>query len=251
MNHTIESCAVILDVGKIKIVIVGVYRPHTDDIFNFSNTLEIMLMSSNISGCTVFLCGDLNINLANLRCENIVHFKSLLHSLHFIPLITKPTRFSPIDNIEPTILDHIWTNNIYPCKPGIILFDVSDHCPTFFHASLPSYTKSSASELHKIVFRPFNENRLEKLKSDLCDTNWDILLENIDINLACSNFSEYLDKLYCKNFPLQQKIISNKRLNNPWITTPVKRLINLKSDYYKMFRAGQITKQQNIQLKTG
>ena len=195
------------------------------------------------------MCGDLNINLTNFQSEEVSRFNSCLFSFHFVPLITKPTRFDPgSNNATPSTLDHIWINNIYPSKAGIILYDVSDHCPTFLQLFLPFINKNSENELHKISFRPFSEAKLENLKLKLRNTNWDLLL-NDNVDRSCNTFMEYIDQNYCKCFPLKHKYISNKRIEKPWITTPVKHLINEKSNYYKRMRAGLISKETNNVFK--
>ena len=46
------------------------------------------------------------------------------HSNSLIPLINKPTRNA---NNNPSILDHIWTNQLYDKFNGIFLLDITDH----------------------------------------------------------------------------------------------------------------------------
>ena len=41
----------------------------------------------------IILAGDININLLNQQCLAVETFITNLQSLHFIPVITKPTRF--------------------------------------------------------------------------------------------------------------------------------------------------------------
>ena len=60
-----------------------------------------------------------------------------MQTFYFIPIILKPTRFR--DGHQPSLLDQIWTNkppSEYEC--GIVLFDQTDHLPTFF--ALPIIT---------------------------------------------------------------------------------------------------------------
>ena len=50
------------------------------------------------------------------------------HSNPLIPLINKPT--SNASN-NPTIIDHIWTNQLYDTFNGIFLLDITDRYPIF------------------------------------------------------------------------------------------------------------------------
>lgn len=249
-NETIESCAVCIEIGGAKVIIIGIYRPHTDNISNFNHVLENLLGHEILNSCKVFILGDFNLNLSNQQSEPVLNFQSLLSSLHYIPFITKPTRFDHSRaNSVPSLLDQIWINDIFSSIPGIILYDVSDHLPSFIHVNLPFINNATSPDRHKITFRPFSDTNLQNLKQNLAETNWDLLFDNLNPNLACSTFLDHLDKLYCKNFPIKHKFISTKRLNNPWITKSIKCLINLKSNFYKMFRTGHITKAQNNILK--
>ena len=83
----------------------------------------------------------------------------------------------------------------------------------------------------------------------LVTTNWDTLLNDSDVESACDSFTNYLNKQYCRYFPAKTKYLSDKRVNNPWLTSSIKSLINQKSNYFKMYRMGIISKQTNNQMK--
>ena len=91
-NKTIEVCTVELSFADIKVILIGIYWPHSDTIENFSSHLENFLSSSQISGKFCILMGDLNICILRDEPANNNFFK-LLFSLHYSPLITKVTRF--------------------------------------------------------------------------------------------------------------------------------------------------------------
>ena len=69
------------------------------------------------------IVGDLNINLLDpTATEN--DFINNRHSNSLIPLINKPTRNA---NNNPSILDNIWSNQLYDTFNGICLLDITDH----------------------------------------------------------------------------------------------------------------------------
>ena len=247
-DETIESCAVQLVSRGIRMIIIGIYRPPSGNIMDFITALEFLLININLDTNFVILAGDLNINLTNVNCENFLLLSSTLSSMHFLPLITKPTRFSPGDfDSTPTTLDHIWVNSSFQSKSGIIYYDVTDHMPCFYHCKLP--TDIHSTDKIKIQTRPFTEQNLQNFIYELTMINWDNLLDYNDIDLSLNAFMHHLNQIYVRNFPMKTKFLSYKRMNNPWITPNVKHLINKKSEHFNLYRRGLITKQTNNQFK--
>lgn len=136
-NETIESCVVRLQCGIEKWILFAIYRPHSDSVDNFNRQLQVMMNHELLRNQKVILMGDLNINLLVQGCVHIDSFVSNLQSLHYLPAITKPTRFPSDINQQPSLLDHIWINSLSHFTSGILCSDVTDHCPTFI-----SYSKS-------------------------------------------------------------------------------------------------------------
>ena len=48
---------------------------------------------------------------------------------------------------------------------------------------------------------------------------------------------------------MKTKIINEKRKNNPWVTPLTLEKIKLKSDYYKLYKSGRISKEENNHFK--
>ena len=97
------------------VIIIGVYRPQDKSkIPEFTIKLNQILSSTSQSD-HVFIVGNLNINLPDpIAMEN--DFINKCHSNSFIPLTNKPTRNA---HNNPSILDHIWTNQLYGTFNGI------------------------------------------------------------------------------------------------------------------------------------
>ena len=125
-NYEISVVKVSLS-NNCTIIIIGVYRPpDKSKIPQFTIKLNEILSSTSQSD-HVFIVGNLNINLLDpTAIEN--DFINNCHSNALIPLINKPTR-NVINN--PSILDHIWSNQLYDRFNDIFLLDITDHYPIF------------------------------------------------------------------------------------------------------------------------
>ena len=243
-----EICVVDLVFQKLNFTIIAVYRPNQGCKQNFILELNNVLNSINIESRVVSVVGDFNLNLNDLENADVIEFTSLLHSKCFISMIDKPTRFpSGSLSSNPSILDMIWTNSLNASMSGILDFDTTDHLPTFFTLDIPIV--DPVTDKIKIQTRPYSDQCLEKFCVELSNINWNDILDYNDLESCVQIFLEMINSLYCNCFPLKTKFISPKRYQNKWITPDVKRLINLKSESFRNYRRGLITKEENNRLK--
>ena len=252
-NETIESCVLELKYDSNVVVLIGIYRPHTDSVSNFLAALEGIVMDSVVRNAThIFIAGDFNINVCDQPSTDAENYSNLLYSLNFLPIITRPTRFANNSvSVSSSNLDHIWTNKLSNFLSGIVLLDITDHLPCFYSLNLNLFS----SNLSKIIIktRPYSNSNLERLKNELSNTNWDLICNlsetPFDVHYSCKNFTNHLDTLYQKYFPLKTKHISEKRKNNPWLNADLKKLINKKSEAYKKFKLGLISREENNSIR--
>ena len=251
-DPNIETCTaqlVLKNDSRMEHIVVGVYRPPTGSVENFIDTLELILSNPLLTNKIICLTGDMNVDITG-GGGSVNSYLSMLNSLNFIPAVTKPTRFPAESHLmhNASTLDHIFINKITPFTSSIFLYDISDHCGTSINFRLfESETENII--LKKISFRPFSLNNFNKLQTKLKDTDWNFIASIEDVNQQYSAFSNYLNTLYRSCFPLKIKYISGKRSSKPWITDQTMEKIRKKSDYYKMFKNGLISKQQNNSFK--
>ena len=169
-----------------------------------------------------------------------------MQSFHFLPGIYKPTRFSNLPNVNPSALDHIWSNTLTNYVCGIISLDITDHLPVF--VSYPGKFNNDSDEKIKISFRNHNEKYASLFYSKIHEFNWHSLFSN-DVSIFTNNFLKTTNHLYCNTFPLCTKFISKKRLSKPWMNNYLLNLIKLKSEYFKSYRRGLISVDENNRLK--
>ena len=106
-TNSVESIVVKFKNEDENFYIIGIYRPHTGTIHNFITSLtEIFSQIPDLNRNKVLITGDFNINLLSNNPQG-EEFCDFLRSYFFVTLITKPTRFSPIDGVLPSLLDHI------------------------------------------------------------------------------------------------------------------------------------------------
>ena len=78
-------------------------------VSNLCDELAILLENIILRNKCIVIMGDLNICLLRNESPNI-DYCNFLYSNHFIPVIDKPTHFSQIDGVAPTLLDHTCIN---------------------------------------------------------------------------------------------------------------------------------------------
>ena len=101
-----------------------------------------------------------------------------LQSLNYIPVITKPTRFAPVNaHTQPSLLDHFWLN-FFDCNlSGILLSDISDHNTVFIHLHIAT----NSDKKIKLTFRCHDDLSMELFRTKLINVNWhNVLVGNVN-----------------------------------------------------------------------
>ena len=244
----IESCVVKISSGALTFFIIGIYRPPRGSIENFLLSIENLFNSILLNNKFIIFTGDINIDLLDTEGNNTMNYLNLMYSFNLIPTIDKITRYSNNENnIFGTILDHIFINKINTYSSGTILFDLSDHCPTFIHLNLNVNNKSDMKR--KIVFRNFTTENLQLFSNKLSSINWNLVLSSSNVDECFDSFINTISDLYCQSFPLKTKYLTNNRINKPWISGNLLRLIKSKSEYLKLYKLGCISKETNNRFK--
>ena len=245
-DNNIEINCIELSLQNRKICILGLYRPHSGNISQFCEELCEILEDRFFNNKICILLGDFNINLLS-DDNDVSSFMNNMQSLHFLPLITKPTRFGT-SNEQASLLDHVWFNSIaFEYKCTIIMNDLTDHCPVLFQLNF-KYQDTNSYDKIKIKFRLNNDETRRKFKTDLANFNWDSIKSN-DLNTYFDNYYKTLNDLYCKCFPIKIKYISKKQYLKPWITPSIHHLISLKSKYFHLLKLGLVTASENNRFK--
>ena len=235
-DDVIECCTVRMKYKMRSIVVIAVYRPPGGNVDRFNICLQSILNHELVKGMEIIVAGDFNVDI--IEYESAGHstrnFVYNMFSEGFLSVITKPTRYPVgVQHGTPSLLDHIWYNklNLYSC--GILMFDITDHEPTFL---LLNDFIIGEDELVRVEFRDHSE-RYKSIFIQRC-SEFLFDLESNDINVNVQQFHDSLNKLYCDSFPTKVKFVSYKRFSKPWLTTNILKSVKLKSRYYNLYKNG-------------
>ena len=83
-DDTMETCVVEVCFDETNYVIVGVYRPPTDTVYNFIPSISGILNNRKLIGKNVIVIGDLNVDLLQHNSLPVQSFVNEMQSLNFI-----------------------------------------------------------------------------------------------------------------------------------------------------------------------
>lgn len=227
-----EVCSVNIQLARNSFSIIAIYRPpNKSDVPVFNTYMNETVFPFLNAYKDVFLVGDFNIDLLNpIASEK--DFIDLCRSYTYVPLITKPTH---VTHTSESIIDHFWTNNLTDLKSGVINCDITDHFPIFCVVPV----KENYQQPVKKVFRDHSTACLSRLKANVVNSldNFDIC-NNSDVHNLTSIFHDKVYDAYNESCPVRQKSISPSSYSKPWITKPMKALINHKHRLFWDYKHG-------------
>ena len=239
-NAVIECLFVEISISMHNKILLGVvYRPPNSSIKYFNdellNLLHIIDTSKVLFSC---ISGDYNIDLIKKdKHESYQIFLNNLLAHSFWPAISRPTR---VTKTSATLVDNIFIKIKDADLSGAILYnDLSDHYPIVLKIDLQF--KSSVQRNKIITQRVFSDRKKTKFVRELENVDWDkfILdhLEKDDPRLSYSRFLEIYEKLYNRNFPITEIIISKKlRPRKEWMTLGLAKSCLTKAKLFKKFK---------------
>ena len=241
-NDTIEVCSIKLNIpnSNLEIYVIAIYRPHSGSVDGFISCLNQILNS--IGNKLIYVVGDLNLDLQK-STPDVRNFITNMQSYHFIPTILKPTRFPANQTSSPSIIDHIWVNNLSTHFSYIVMSDFTDHLPCVIRSILPTPRYRNDSS-YKLRFRCKNENNHSIFSDNMEQFDWSSIHDE-ELNCHVSNLIEKLNEIFCKSFPIKTKIVTRKRAINPWINSRVNTILKAKSLYFQLMKSGIIGIDEN------
>lgn len=172
------------------------YRPPKGDLKNFLLFLESLLDFISLNKYSLFLGGDLNIDiLKTSKAKN--DFLSILESYGFLNIINEPTR---VTSVSATLLDLFITNtdkSVSSC--GALASDISDHLPIFAFIHVKDYPAPSNDP--PICRQDITQSSLASFRADVQCHDWSHVLSSTDVNAMYKALVCQITDLYQKHFP--------------------------------------------------
>ncbi len=207
--------------GK-KIIIGSIYRPgtlppgrnFTQQFENFIDILTNQLSSINDISESVYLYGDLNLDVLKINESKFIsEYIETLSSYGFLQIVTKPTR---VTAESATLIDHVLTNATSDSLSTYILcYTMSDHVPIFHFLPLHITKKLPGT----FSARNFSHQNVQNFKNALLNYTWQHVLIEEDAQSAYDSFSETFFQLYDLYFPIITKKLNPKYDKiEPWMT---------------------------------
>ena len=130
----------------------------------------------------------------------------MMQSHHYLQTITDITRPETARS-APSLIDHIWTNQICSHNSGVIKTGITDHHTLFLQIPF-SLNKTNLSKI-KITFRDYSDEYQASFSRNISNYDWS-QIKNDDVNIYTENFYAALNDLFQKSFPLQTKMVTNR-----------------------------------------
>ena len=189
-------------------------RQPGSSIEEFTNCIDNMFITQN---CSLYLCGDLSINLLNYdNRSGTMFFVDQLITMSSFPQINKPTH---ITHDCHSIIDNISTNLFHEkMHCGILIDDTSDYLPLF------CITCHKVKRKQKMLsHRMKNHERLRMMNRNLSLKNWHSVYKAVNVDEVYDNFFDIFMKHYNISCPIVKVVWKNDKPIKAWFT---KGLIN-------------------------
>ena len=98
------------------------------------------------------------------------------------------------------------------------------------------------------TFKNYSQTNYTKFHDHISNFNWSSTYSN-DVNTYAENLIKAMNAFYIICSPLCTKFATKKRICDPWINSTLLTLIKQKTLYFKLYRRGNITQEENITMK--
>jgi len=100
----------------------------------------------------------------------------------------------------------------------------------------------------KVTFRNHSHHNIALFRNNLQLVNWSDVLVG-DTDQQTTKFSDTLNELYNRTFPVCCKFLSIKRIKKPWLTSGIIKSVKTKSYLFKLWKLGFISKHHYVKYR--
>lgn len=205
------------------IVCGAIYRSPSSDPALFSSMLSDIFHKLSQENKTVFVFGDININLLDDSNHHTLEYIASIYSYGYQCLITVPTRCP--NHSTHSLMDHILTNSSSIIEAGVIETDITDHYPVFMTANL------SVPVISKTCFSTIFD--ADKYTQIISVADWSAILNTLDPEIAVQKLYEIITSAIDSSTSV---MASNRRYQSPrcpWLSNGLLRFLRKKENLYK------------------
>ena len=220
--------------SKIKKIVVGSIYCKPDSrkkslLLDHIAEVHSLLSSKYKNGLHWILCGDTN----DLKLDEILNLNS-----NFKQVVQQPTRLNPPRILDPIITTLAHYYQLPVCLPPLDADPdsngkPSDHlmvvmCPLSVVNNKPARTKN------KIVYRPYNDIRLQQMQQWIENENWEEILKESTANKKMEMLQNLLVSKYQEFFPEKTRFVYSD--TDPFFNEKLERIKRRKCREYRKHR---------------
>ena len=146
-----------------------------------------------------------------------------------------------MNNTAPSLLDHIWINDISYYNSAIVKSGITDHHTTLIR--LPFQCKTNQNEKIKITFRDYSSENHSIFERKISEFNW-VNIRSSNPETFMQNFISKLNIFYKESFPIKTKFVTHRYFKNPWHNKDVKKLSDARKKYHKILLLNFVSHEQ-------
>ncbi len=183
----IESYFIEIEFPDKNLIIGELYRVPNTDQNVFLEQYRQLLEKANVENKNIIIGTDQNLDYLKVHTHNTTAtFLEMNLDSELVPVITRPTR---ITHTSATLIDNIYVkSNSKQYQSAILLTGISDHLPCLL---LYGKNAKHGHEPVKIQTRKLGSETIDKIKSEMAATDWDVLS---DMN-ASNGYDFFMNKL--------------------------------------------------------
>lgn len=247
-----ECAAADIKTGKVKLVIVSLYRAPCSQVQHFLYKLNELLNLLVNNNATFVIAGDFNIDVSKYTKDKL-NFISLLDSYNVNITISDFTR---ITHTSKSCIDNFLTNINVKHTSTVLHTNISDHTTQKLSAS---YLNNYQPNYKRI--RVFSEDNMNFFLNTLSETSWSTILEckdDMDVNQQWDDFISCFLNIFNQSFPIKKIMCGNnpksRHFRSPEVNTCREKLSTLAviSKYdnsYKVLYDNEKNKLRNLLIK--
>lgn len=231
MEHYDVNNFLVIELLDFGIKLMGVYNPGRN-VTQFLDKFEQIISNYD----TLYIGGDLNLNLLDHSNELVQNYRCRLESLGFLILNSlNPTYATRLSNTIATTIDHFITNQ-FKYKLQLIVRDTECHISD--HRTLILSIEATVP-------------KAERIKTKMCITYDRFLNDTFTQNVQdCCSFDDFTRKLTQVVDENKQEITHKKSFNirKPYINPALMIEIENKNKLYKNYKQAPMNSQIKIEL---